>query len=109
LAVTLGCEIEGTAMKAIVQLSAYHFCHCFKQLTGLNPHQYVIRQWVDRAEIPSKDRKREIREGAIVRSFTESHFRHHLKRLAGLTPKRFSKSSQCCAKSAMLCKILPIN
>jgi AraC family transcriptional regulator len=77
----------------IAQLSTYHFCRSFKQSTGFSPHQYLIRQRVERAKLLLKDEKMEIRDVAIACGFThQSHLNRHFKRLTGVTPKIFFKS-----------------
>lgn len=85
-------ELSLEELAAIAQLSLYHFCRSFKRSTGLTPHQYVIRQRVERAKWLLKDRKMGILEAAIACGFThQSHLNRHFKRLTGVTPKIFSK------------------
>jgi AraC family transcriptional regulator len=89
----LGQELSLEELAAIAQLSAYHFCRSFKRSTGFTPHQYVIRQRVERAKLLLKDGKLGISEVAIACGFThQSHLNRHFKRLTGVTPKKFSNS-----------------
>jgi AraC family transcriptional regulator len=89
----LAQELSLEELAAIAQLSPYHFCRSFKQSMGLTPHQYVIRQRVERAKVFLKDGKMGISEVAFVCGFThQSHLNRHFKRLTGVTPKIFSKS-----------------
>lgn len=86
-------ELKLEELAAIAQLSAYHFCRSFKRSTGFTPHQYVIRQQVERAKLLLKGGKMGIAEVAIACGFThQSHLNRHFKRLTGVTPKIFSKS-----------------
>lgn len=80
-------------LASIAQISLYHFCRSFKQSTGFAPHQYVIRQRVERAKLLLKGGKMGVLEVALVCGFThQSHLNRHFKRLTGVTPKNFSKS-----------------
>ncbi len=75
----------------VAQLSPYHFCRSFKRSLGFTPHQYVIRQRVERAKLLLRDGKMGISEVAIACGFThQSHLNRHFKRLTGITPKKFS-------------------
>lgn len=86
-------ELSLEELAAIAQLSAYHFCRSFKRSTNFTPHQYVIRQRVERAKLLLKDGKLGIAEVAVACGFThQSHLNRHFKRLTGVTPKIFSKS-----------------
>ena len=87
-------ELSLEELAAIAQLSAFHFCRAFKRSTGVTPHQYVIRQRVERAKQLLKDGKLGIAEVAIACGFThQSHLNRHFKRLTGVTPKQFSQLS----------------
>lgn len=39
----LGEELSLRQLAAVVELSPHHFAACFKQSTGVAPHQYVLR------------------------------------------------------------------
>lgn len=86
-------ELSLEELAALAQLSPYHFCRSFKQSTGFTPHQYVIRQRVERAKRLLKDGTMGIPEVAIACGFThQSHLNRHFKRVTGVTPKKFSQS-----------------
>jgi len=86
-------ELSLEELAAIAQLSPYHFCRSFKRSTGLTPHQYVMRQRVERAKLLLKEGKMKVLEIALACGFThQSHLNRHFKRLTGVTPKKFSKS-----------------
>lgn len=58
----------------------------------LHPHQYVIRQHVERAKRLLKDGKMGILEGAIACRFIhQSHLSHHFKRFLGLPSRQSYK------------------
>jgi AraC family transcriptional regulator len=79
---------------AAVNSSPFHFARLFKRATGLSPHQYVIRQRVERA------RQLLLRDCAPLASIAEqvgfydqSHLTLHFKRVCGLTPKAFAEQA----------------
>lgn len=81
-------ELSLNELAEIAQLSQYHFCHAFKQATGLSSHQYLIQQRVERAKQLLMQSKMSIAEVAIACGFThQSHLHRHFKRLTGVTPK----------------------
>jgi AraC family transcriptional regulator len=72
-----------------IDMSQYHFCRLFKQSTGLSPHQYLIRQRVERAIKLLHQNKLSISEVALAVGFCDqSRLNRYLKRLTGLTPKQ---------------------
>ncbi len=69
--------------------SPYHFSRLFKRSTGLSPHQYVIRQRVERARELLTNTDLPLHEVAEAAGFAhQSHMGHHLKRLLGVSPTR---------------------
>lgn len=69
--------------------SPYHFSRLFKRSTGLSPHQYVIRQRVERARALLTNTALPLHEIAEAAGFAhQSHMGHHLKRLLGVSPTR---------------------
>lgn len=85
-------ELSLKELAEITQLSAYHFCRSFKRSTSFTPHQYVIRQRVEKAKLLLKEGKMGIAEVAFICGFThQSHLNRHFKRLTGMTPKKFSE------------------
>ncbi|CAA9499244.1 MAG: Transcriptional regulator, AraC family [uncultured Rubrobacteraceae bacterium] len=69
--------------------SPYHFSRLFKESTGLTPHQYVIRQRVERARELLTGTDLPLHEVAEAAGFAhQSHMGHHLKRLLGVSPTR---------------------
>ena len=83
-------ELSLKELAAIAQVSQYHFCRAFKQMTGFSPHQYLIRQRVERAKRLIQKGEMSLSAVAIACGFThQSHLHRHFKRLTGVTPKTF--------------------
>ncbi|MBW4580513.1 MAG: AraC family transcriptional regulator [Tildeniella nuda ZEHNDER 1965/U140] len=79
-------------LAALCCLSQYHFCRLFKQSTGASPHQYLIRQRVERAKQLLLQSQLSIAEVAQTVGFNEqSQLTRHLKRATGLTPMQLRK------------------
>jgi AraC family transcriptional regulator len=87
----LAADLALADLAAAAHLSVYHFCRLFKQATGLAPHQYVLRERVERAKRLLRDQADlPLAEVAARTGFSDqSHFTRHFKRLAGVTPGRF--------------------
>lgn len=68
-------------------ISPYHFSRLFKESTGLSPHQYVIRERVEKAKALLVGTDLPLHEVAATAGFThQSHMGRHLKRLLGVSP-----------------------
>ena len=71
-------------------LSPYHFTRCFKQATGLPPHQYLLRCRVERTmDLLART---DWPVGAIARDAGFSHAAHqarHFRRATGLPPDTY--------------------
>lgn len=73
-----------------VDLSAYHFARMFRQATGESPHQFVLRQRIERAQQLLKDTNMSLAHVAEATGFaTQSHFTHVFKRHLGCTPRTY--------------------
>jgi AraC family transcriptional regulator len=82
-------SLEGIASEA--GYSPHHFSRLFRESTGLPPHQYVIRERVERA----KDlllRGHPVGEATRRVGFSDqSHLSRHFKRFYGVTPASFAR------------------
>ncbi len=83
-------ELSVAEMAQVVGMSQYYFSKLFKMSTGTTPHQYVMRQRVERAQELLRDGNTALVEVATQVGFeTQSHFTSVFRRLVGITPKKF--------------------
>jgi len=72
--------------------SSYHFARLFRQTTGESPHQFVLRQRIERAQCLLKERDVPLARVAIESGFAnQSHFTQAFKRHLGLTPRAYRR------------------
>ena len=83
-------DLSVAEMAQVVGMSQYYFSKLFKMSTGTTPHQYVMRQRVERAQELLRDGGAALVEVATNVGFeTQSHFTSVFRRLVGITPKKF--------------------
>ncbi|MDQ3921172.1 MAG: AraC family transcriptional regulator, partial [Actinomycetota bacterium] len=84
---------EGLTLAEIareVHMSPYHFSRMFKLSTGLSPHQYVMRQRIERAKALLMNTNLPVSVVAREAGFASpSHFAQQFRRLVGVSPKSF--------------------
>jgi RpiB/LacA/LacB family sugar-phosphate isomerase len=89
----IGKDLSVAEMSQVVGMSQYYFSKLFKMSTGTTPHQYVMRQRVERAQELLRDGSGPLVEVATQVGFeTQSHFTSVFRRLVGITPKKFRES-----------------
>lgn len=72
--------------------SPYHFARLFRQTTGTSPHQFVLRQRVERAQLLLKEREVSLAQVATACGFADqSHLTQVFKRHVGLTPRAYQR------------------
>ena len=82
-------------MARVVGISQYYFSKLFKTSTGTTPHQYVMRQRVERAqELLCQSQTPLVSVATQVGFETQSHFTSVFRRLLGVTPKRYREMRQ---------------
>ena len=73
-------------------MSPYHFAKAFKTATGLPPHQFIIRERIERAKSLLKASRTPVSEvAALVGYQTPSRFSQLFKRQVGVTPGLFRR------------------
>lgn len=83
-------DIKLVDLANTVGMSQYYFCRLFKQSMCMTPHQYVIRQRVERAKQLLLQPDLSIADVALQCGFAhQSHLSHHFRRLVGVSPKTF--------------------
>jgi AraC family transcriptional regulator len=76
-------------LAAIAHISPHYFVKCFKQATGLTPHQYVIQARVQQAQrLLSLGDMAIVDVAQAVGFANQSHLNRHCKRLLGVTPRQ---------------------
>ncbi len=83
-------ELAVSELAQVVGMSQYYFSKLFKMSTGTTPHQYVMRQRVERAQELLRESQLPLVDVASQTGFeTQSHFTSVFRRLVGITPKRY--------------------
>jgi AraC family transcriptional regulator len=76
-----------------INISPTYFASLFKCTTGISPHQYVIRQRVERAKLMLAKTDLAIANIALQVGFSsQSHLTQQFKRFTGMTPKQVRPS-----------------
>lgn len=88
-----------TELAREARLSRYHFLRVFQQLTGLTPHQYVLRARLRRAATRLVLEPARVLDIALDSGFGEaSNFNHAFRAEFGVSPRAFRKNSRHSAR-----------
>jgi len=83
-------ELTLREMAQLVDLSMSHFSQMFRKSTGETPHQFVLRQRVERAKEMLRVAETRVLDVAIACGFkTQQHFARVFRRLSGLSPTEY--------------------
>jgi AraC family transcriptional regulator len=82
-------DLSLAEIAGVINISPTYFANLFKRATGISPHQYVIKQRVERAKELLLKTDLVIADIALRVGFSsQSHLNHQFKRLTGITPKQ---------------------
>lgn len=88
---------QDLSLEALAQqagFSPYHFARVFRQATGESPHQFVLRQRIERAQRLLKEKDMPLAHVALESGFAnQSHLTQVFKRHLGLTPRTYQQDS----------------
>ena len=76
------------------QISKFYLIRLFRELTGTSPYRYIVMTRVDEAKKLLQNTAKRVEEIAEIAGFCDSkNFISTFKRMTGLTPMQFRKSS----------------
>jgi AraC family transcriptional regulator len=88
-------EHELGALAREAKLSRYHFLRLFQQLTGLTPHQYVLRARLRRAATRLVLEQAQVLDIALGSGFGDvSNFNHAFRAEFGVNPRSYRKNAR---------------
>ena len=77
-------------MAQSVELSTAHFARMFRKSTGETPHQFVLRQKIERAKAMLRDRATRVLDVAVACGFkTQQHFAQVFREVCGASPTEY--------------------
>ena len=83
-------ELSISEMAELAGLSTAHFSQMFRQSTGESPHQFVLRQRVERAKEMLRTPGMRVLDVAIACGFkTQQHFARVFRRMCGASPREY--------------------
>jgi len=83
-------ELTLHEMAQCAGLSTSHFLEMFRKSTGESPHQFVMRQRVERAKEMLRDAEMRVLDVAVACGFkTQQHFARVFRRICGASPTAY--------------------
>jgi AraC family transcriptional regulator len=88
----IGDDLSLDEMAQAVGLSTAHFARMFRKSTGATPHQFVLRQRLERAKTMLRARDARVLDVAVACGFkTQQHFAQVFRDLWGVSPTDYRK------------------
>lgn len=86
--------LEVGELSGLAEMSQSHFSKLFKHSTDLTPHQFVLRERINRSKELLHQGKSKIVDVALEVGFqSQAHFTTVFGSLVGMTPRQFQRSS----------------
>ena len=83
-------DLGVTELARVAGMSPHYFSELFRKSVGRPPHQYVLRQRIERAKQSLRNPTRSVLEAGLAAGFENpSHFARTFRRFVGATPKQF--------------------
>jgi RpiB/LacA/LacB family sugar-phosphate isomerase len=96
----INSDLSVAKLAHTIRMSQFYFSKLFKISTGTTPHQYIMRQRVERAQELLSESLMPLAEVATQVGFeTQSHFTSVFRRLVGATPKSYREMHQADAQT----------
>ena len=85
-------ELTLIEMAQSVELSPAHFSRMFRKSTGETPHQFVLRQRVERAKDMLREGEMRVLDVAVACGFkTQQHFARVFRQTFGASPTEYRR------------------
>jgi AraC family transcriptional regulator len=83
-------ELPLIEMAQSVELSPAHFSRMFRKSTGETPHQFVLRNRIERAQEMLRAPEARVLDVAVACGFkTQQHFARVFRRICGASPTEY--------------------
>jgi AraC family transcriptional regulator len=90
----MGCLTENVSLLAMAEqanVSPFHFARTFRKTIGVTPHQFVLRQRIQRSLKLIKEGKLPLSQIALESGFyDQAHFTHAFRKVIGVTPAQYA-------------------
>jgi AraC family transcriptional regulator len=94
---TIEGEVTLDQLAESAGLSTAHFSHTFRRSTGQSPHQFVLRQKVERAKEMLRTSEMRVLDVAVACGFkTQQHFARVFRRICGMSPTGYRQQEFLC-------------